>query len=210
MFTHSKNHNNWTIWVIAFLFGWMMGCEPNGDDDDVADDDTTSDDDTALDDDDDTALDDDDTALDDDDDDFSCDVPLDFQEIRQGEDYGGDGTEEWDDCDDITVLMLESQPALETAYQEYLPSVPPKDVPTNVDFDSEMALFSFGERCPWDGNSLTVNAVCLEENVLVVYETFLAPEMGIEMAARVYNVSLVPTGEYESVSLELTVEYDGS
>jgi len=200
-------HANLPAVLIAALL--LAGCpEEEVQDDDVIGDDTVGDDDTTVGDDD--AADDDVQDDDDDDDDFSCDLPLDFQEIRQGEDYGGDGTEEWDDCHAISVLMLESRLALETAYQEYLPSVPSKDMPTDVDFDSEMALFSFGERCPWDGNSLAVNAVCLEENVLVVYETFLAPEMGIEMAARVYNVSLIPTGEYEGVSLELSVEYGGS
>ena len=194
--------------LLILLFA-LVGCPDGGDDDDVSgDDDATSDDDDGWIPDDDDITADDDTG--DDDDDSDCAVPVDFQEIVQSEAYIDDGKLTWADCETIAVLMLQSQAELELAYQELLPSVPAGEIVTSVDFGTNMALLSYAEEgCPWDGNTLVVNSVCLEENVVVVDETLINPEMGIEMAAKVYNLTQIPAGEYDWVNLVLTVEYLG-
>jgi hypothetical protein len=187
MYEHSMYRLNGASWLLLLVCGWMIGCEAEGDDD-VADDDTT--------------------ATDDDDNDFDCANPLDFQELVQSENYGEYGNEGWVDCHAIAVLMLESQLALETAYQELLPSVPLSEIPMDVDFDTEMALLSYAEDgCTWDGNRLTVNSVCLEEGLLLAHETLVIPGQVIEVSAKVFNLTKFPAVEYENTDIELTVEY---
>jgi hypothetical protein len=175
------------LWLLLMVCLWMNGCEPVGDDD-AADDDTTT--------------------TDDDDHDLGCAAPLEFRELAQSEDYDDYGAEGWVDCEAIVVQMVFSRPALETAYQELLPSVPLSEIPQDVDFGSEMALLSYAEDgCAWDGNLLTVDAVCLEESLLLVHETLVVPGQVVEISARVFNLTTVPAVEYEDVDLELTVEY---
>jgi len=155
------------------------------------------------------SADDDDSAWGDDDG-LECAVPVEFQELAQSEDSGDYGGYGWVDCHAIVIEMLESQLALELAYQELLPNVPVNKIVTSVDFETEMVLLSYAdEGCPDYGFTLNVNAICLEQNTLVVYETLVSPEMGVDLAARVYNVTSIPTGEYEDVNLLLTVEYAG-
>jgi hypothetical protein len=104
--------------------------------------------------------------------------------------------------------VLESQHALELAYQELLPNVPSNEIVTSVDFATEVVLLSYAEEgCPDHGFALVMNSICLEENTLVVHETLIEPEMGVDLSARVYNVTSIQVGEYENVDLVLTVEY---
>ncbi len=187
MYECCTNRRNWVLCVLPLLCGWMIGCEAESDDD-VADDDTT--------------------MADDDDSDSECAVPLDFQELMRSEDSGDYGAQGWVDCHAIVISVLESQHALELAYQELLPNVPANEIVTSVDFATELVLLSYAEEgCPDYGFTLVMNSICLEESTLLVHETLIEPEMGVDLSARVYNVTSIPAGEYEDVDLILTVEY---
>ncbi len=174
-----------SVWGLLLAAGLLHACEPLGDDD-IADDDTTTDD-----------------------DDFDCPAAVEFEQLAHGETYlykawGGDIN-----CSDITVWMLDSQAGLELAYQSYLPDVPYSEIPPGVDFETERILFSYSECCSYDGNSLILDLICLEEDSLTVYATLMAPDWAIDAPSRVYNVTRIPAGEYEDVDLVLTVECYG-
>jgi len=193
MYMHTKYFLVGALGALALICGWNTGCEPAGGDDD--DDITTDDDDITA---------DDDVA--DDDDDSTCPTSVDFEEIAQGESYG-DGTGLDTDCNEITVVMVESQTELENAYQSYLPNVETIYIPVDVDFDSALVLFSYAAGCGGAGFNLIMNAVCLDGTNLKLHETLVYPDGWLGMPARVFNVTKVPIGDYDSMDLILTEEY---
>ena len=183
MYQHHANRAYVAFWVLPLICGWMIGCELEGDDE-IVDDDATADD----------------------DDDIACPAPLDFEELVQGESYH-DGTGSTQDCHEIVVLILESQSALELAYQTYLPGLNMYTMPTGVDFDSRILLLSYAEGCSGAGFRLATNSICLDGSALLVHETLFDPVMYLGTESRVFNVTSVETGEYDDVILDLTVEY---
>jgi len=133
---------------------------------------------------------------------------LSFELQTQGEasvEQGSSTCVNFECCRELSIELIRDSAALAEAFGESLPG---EEMPTEIAFETDLAILSFVTMYPKGGKQLSVTRVSERSSTLYSDERLDSDATPPDEMVRPYNLVTVAVGEYDAVEGEL--DYYGS